>query len=85
LYKSLFIVAEPDPHCTSSYPGIDLIVIRQNTEGEYSNEEHEVCSISGFYPKIEGFLYCLCALALYLALVVELLVSQRMISICSLG
>src|SRR5205085_936487 len=30
------------PHLPTRYPGVDLIIIRENTEGEYSGIEHEV-------------------------------------------
>jgi len=30
------------PHIPTRYPGIDLIVVRENTEGLYSGIEHEV-------------------------------------------
>jgi len=30
------------PNIKTNYPGIDLIVVRENTEGEYSGIEHEV-------------------------------------------
>ena len=30
------------PHIPTRYPGVDLIVVRENTEGLYSGIEHEV-------------------------------------------
>src|SRR5205807_10166259 len=30
------------PAVTTRYPGVDLIIVRENTEGEYSGIEHEV-------------------------------------------
>ena len=33
------------PGVTTRHTGIDIVLIRENTEGEYSNLEHEVINI----------------------------------------
>lgn len=35
------------PSYTTRHSNVDLVVIRENTEGEYSQLEHEVCLVMG--------------------------------------